>query len=615
MLARSSFATKIVPDYHKRDEAESVAGSGAGGRGPSLRAVLALSLAGVALAATMAMAALVTREATGRLETEVGTQLSEVAAHMAANLDQGLFERWRDIQIAATFDTLRSTSSSPTDKRGVLQGIQQTYSNYSIVGLVDAAGRVTGTSLGILEGVDVSNRDYFVAGQHGPYVSDVHEAMLLARAVQAKAREPLRLIDVAAPIKDATGGFAGVLVAHLNWSWAREMAEGLARSLKGHRAGSQILVLDKNGTVLLGPPDLQGKPLPDSVASSGQVSPDAGESRVDAWPDDGKIYVSAVAATTGYREYPGLGWRVVVRQRADRALAAVTALRWGIFIAGGIVALATGLIAWFLAGSIARPLGSIALAAEALGRDQPLPVLPDPVVREGRRITEALVASAKGIRRRETTQRLLIDELNHRVKNTLATVQSMAMQSFRDAGGEAEGARRTFEARLLALSAAHNVLTGECWRGADVREIIAEAIKPFDDGQGRIVYAGPVAYLSPQSALALSMLLHELATNAIKHGALSLQTGCIDIAWTIIVQRDASTFSLSWMERGGPPLRAPTRKGFGTRLLKRGLDAGNASEVEMQFTPEGLIYRASLTTNDSSVSGAFMSAAAEGCKS
>jgi two-component sensor histidine kinase len=557
------------------------------GSGPSIRAVLALSLGGIALAATLALATYVTRYATGRMEAEVGTQLAEVAGHMAGNLDQGMFERWRDIQIAASLDTIRSPSGTLVDKRAVLKSIQETYSNYSIVGLIDASGRVVATSLGVLEGADVSGRSYFTDSRDGPYVGDLHDAVLLAKLLPNQSREPLRLLDVAAPVRDGEGRFNGVVVAHLDWTWARELASSLARSLKGHRAGSEIIIVDKDGTVLLGPEPLRGKTLP----GDGEASP-AGDGHIGIGPDDGKVYLSATAATGGYREYPGLGWRVVVRQDASRALASVDELRRGILAAGGLVSLIAGLVAWLLAGRIARPMRNLASAAEALGRGETMPPIADPIVREGRCIADALAGASDGIRRRDATQRLLIDELNHRVKNTLATVQSMAVQSFRGIGEEAATPRRTFEARLLALSATHNILTEEGWHGADVRQLCAEAVRPFDDGRGRISPSGPAVYLRPQQALALSLALHELATNATKHGALSVDAGRVDVAWAVTTEDGASRLGVSWIERNGPAVRPPVRRGFGTRLLHRGLDDDRGPEIE--FAPEGFRYAASL---------------------
>ena len=168
----------------------------------------------------------------------------------------------------------------------------------------------------------------------------------------------------------------------------------------------------------------------------------------------------------------------------------------------------------------------------------------------------------------------------------------MAVQSFRGIGDEAADPRRTFEARLLALSATHNILTEESWHGADVRNLSAEAVRPFNDDRSRISCSGPTVYLRPQQALALSLALHELATNATKHGALSVDAGRVDIAWVVTIDDGVSRLRVSWIERGGPLVRIPTQRGFGTRLLHRGLDDDAGPEIE--FAPQGLRYIASL---------------------
>ena len=200
-------------------------------------------------------------------------------------------------------------------------------------------------------------------------------------------------------------------------------------------------------------------------------------------------------------------------------------------------------------------------------------------------------------RRAEERQRLLINELNHRVKNTLATVQSLAHQTFRE-GVVTRDARRQFTDRLLALSAAHNVLTRENWEGAELSDIVHEAARPYEDPQNaRIVMAGLTARLRPPVALAVSMALHELATNAVKYGALSTREGRIRIEWRLAPDRDGpggDTVELEWRETGGPAVEAPSparRTGFGSRLLTQGLAAELGAPAEVDYRPEGVVCR------------------------
>lgn len=195
------------------------------GPAPRLRVVLALGFGTVGFLATLPLSALVSHEASRPLEAEVGGQLAEIAGQMARGLDLGMFERWRDIQIASASDSLRDPGAGAAAKRAVMARLQTTYPAYSLIGLIDADGRVAVTSTGALEGADVSDRDYFRAGRERAFVGDVHPARLLqAPPGTAAAREPPRLLDLAAPVRATDGRVLGVLAAHLDWAWARDMA-------------------------------------------------------------------------------------------------------------------------------------------------------------------------------------------------------------------------------------------------------------------------------------------------------------------------------------------------------------------------------------------------------
>jgi two-component sensor histidine kinase len=183
----------------------------------------------------------------------------------------------------------------------------------------------------------------------------------------------------------------------------------------------------------------------------------------------------------------------------------------------------------------------------------------------------------------EQHQRLLINELNHRVKNTLASVQAIAFQTLRGDIPLAE-ARGRFEARLMALSGAHNLLTEENWVGASLERVVEDATEHLAGGSARFDIDGPPLRLAPRAALALAMALHELGTNAAKYGALSIDGGRVSISWTT----DEARLRLEWRESGGPPVEAPTRRGFGSRLIERGLEADLGGAAALHFDPAGL---------------------------
>jgi PAS domain S-box-containing protein len=184
--------------------------------------------------------------------------------------------------------------------------------------------------------------------------------------------------------------------------------------------------------------------------------------------------------------------------------------------------------------------------------------------------------------------RLMVNELNHRVKNSLATVQSMASQTFR-AAGSVEEAKDAFSMRLHALSLIHEMLTEVNWESADLREIALRTMSahlgPQTDQVS--VHGGPIR-LSPKAASSLAIGLNELATNAVKYGALSTGAGRVDVDWRLGQGPRGVELRLSWRECGGPPVTAPTRRGFGERLLRRGLPAELDGAVDLDFAPSGV---------------------------
>jgi PAS domain S-box-containing protein len=183
----------------------------------------------------------------------------------------------------------------------------------------------------------------------------------------------------------------------------------------------------------------------------------------------------------------------------------------------------------------------------------------------------------------EAHQQLLIDELNHRVKNTLAIVQSIARQSAKNATSPEDFAK-SFEGRLAALSAAQNLITAGLWRPTEIQRLISACLQPLAISQ-QIMIAGPAATLGTKTAVTMALALHELATNAVKYGALSVPEGRVEISWSVSEERE---LLLSWTEAGGPPVKSPIHKGFGMRMIERGLAAEFGGQVEISFEPGGL---------------------------
>ncbi|CAN7306264.1 PAS domain-containing protein [Phenylobacterium sp. LjRoot219] len=186
--------------------------------------------------------------------------------------------------------------------------------------------------------------------------------------------------------------------------------------------------------------------------------------------------------------------------------------------------------------------------------------------------------------------RLMVNELNHRVKNSLATVQAITAQTLRR-GEVPEAVRDALASRLIALAGAHDVLTDEKWSGAELSELAGQAAAPYISLSGTSPFEiqGPSVFLPPKTAIALALAFHELATNAAKYGALSAPGGSVRIAWRVERAAGGRELRLTWQESGGPQVRPPERTGFGTRLIQRGLASELQGQVSLDFRPTGLV--------------------------
>ncbi|MBL0406681.1 sensor histidine kinase [Microvirga aerilata] len=241
---------------------------------------------------------------------------------------------------------------------------------------------------------------------------------------------------------------------------------------------------------------------------------------------------------------------------------------------------------------LARGMLDLSLSAEALGRGEQIPATATSV-REVNQISRAMARASADLHERalaqETAarrQELLIHELNHRVKNTLATVQSLAWQVVRP-GVPPRIAQERFQERLLALSRTHNLLNETLWEGASLRTILEAEFQPFMAETPRIRLSGPDVYLPATHTVVLGMALHELTTNAAKYGALSAATGRVQVDWRVEGHGRGATLILDWCEMGGPPVQAQPRPGFGSRLLRQTITQELGGELSMRFEPEG----------------------------
>ena len=243
-------------------------------------------------------------------------------------------------------------------------------------------------------------------------------------------------------------------------------------------------------------------------------------------------------------------------------------------------------------GARDTPLGQLFLATMA-GRQAVKSETPSVVIRD-RWLAYRLFPLGNGIgvvfrditdRKRAEEQRdLLVRELNHRVNNLLATVRTIAIQTFA-ASGDGTQALKAFEARLLNLSHVHSALAQDSFTSAELRDLILASLQPYLEPLAEhFAIAGPAIRVGAKSAVALSMAFHELSTNAAKYGALSVPRGKVDISWNVENDR----FTCCWQERDGPPVSPPTRTGFGSVLIRRVLALQLKGDVVIDYCPQGL---------------------------
>lgn len=188
----------------------------------------------------------------------------------------------------------------------------------------------------------------------------------------------------------------------------------------------------------------------------------------------------------------------------------------------------------------------------------------------------------------EAAQVLIVRELNHRARNMMSVVQSIASQTFRNTE-PGEDAGEVFEARLVAMARAHGLVTSDAAAPLTLRDLVRKTVEPFDSDADRVVIIGPDVTVPRRSAITMALAIHELATNAVKYGALSEEDGRVVVRWAVTGDQDAERLSWTWREEGGPKVGTPTRRGFGSQLIEHSLAAELKGTVKLSYRSEGLL--------------------------
>jgi two-component sensor histidine kinase len=432
------------------------------------------------------------------------------------------------------------------------------------------------------------------AGGNAADTPHFREAMQLdrfavGRYTEAPAGSSTGYLPLALPIA-GEGGPAGVLLAQLDLGWLGERIRG-----RSFPAGSAMTVADRDGVILAREPQperfvgtsipedflpLVQASIPGTVALTSQdgtrrvigyyppaatgiglyvsagLSTEAAFAPINAWTR--RSVALAVLGTAGAFLLAGLLGNRLVRDPIRRLVKTVDAWRRGDESARTGISSNTGTELFALAHAIDRYMDELVLDRAAL-------------------------------RKAEARRELLFREMEHRIKNILATVQAVAKQTLR--GKAAPDGLQDLERRLAAMAETHRILLSESWQRADLRSTLEAALHPFGlIGGERLSLAGPLMEISARAALALSMVVHELGTNATKYGALSSNRGTVSVAWQLVPAEAGDRFVLNWVEADGPTVEEPAQWGFGSKLIRAALGSEFGAEVSLDFRPTGVVF-------------------------
>ncbi|WP_127091046.1 sensor domain-containing diguanylate cyclase [Aquabacter cavernae] len=374
-------------------------------------AMALVSLAGIAALAIVS-ASLSRTEMIRRITTDVTLS----AQMVATQLDDEMFERYADIRQLATMSPLSTLwTGDPAAVRIALDQLRDALPTYAWIGFAAPDGTVIAATGSLLEGVSVAQRPWFTGALAGPFVGDVHEALLLAKHLGlSRTGEPMRFVDVAFPIRNAGGQLVGVLGAHLGFDWAEDLRRG---ALQGSQ-DKEIWVLGSDGAVLLGP--RQATPLfaPERVAQMTRTKAGAFEEK-----RGGKDTLTAYAVADGKGDYPGLGWIVVAQQDASVAFAIPTRLGATILAIGMVVMLVSVLLTIWVSRRLSRPLAALTQAAGEIGRNPQVTMLPR--LRGSLEVIQ-VSGSLRALIRRLGSVELRFEEHAQRYEEDLAALRRLA---------------------------------------------------------------------------------------------------------------------------------------------------------------------------------------------
>lgn len=386
---------------------------------------LAVAFSALSILLTIILVEVIGLTATTQVKSNIGGSLAELALQTSDKLDRGMYERYREVQLMAQRQDLTSPGTSVEDKRMVLDARQETYHYYAWIGLVDPGGKVMVATRRMLEGADVSQRPWFRNALDGVNVGDVHEAVLLAKLLPNPSNEPKRFVDVAFPYADTSGKIQGVLGVHLSWEWAREVEQSVMEPIAARRK-VEAMIVGTDGTVLLGPPGLQGKKLEHASVLAARKG---GNGFAEEDWLDGRKYLVGYSKGKGFGSYPGLGWTVLVRQNVDDAYEPVRRIQRTVLGSGVGLALLFSLLGLIAARRISRPMQELAEEAQRVQRRESVQIpVSHAAYAEVRTLTGSLNALLSNLLQKESDLKELNLTLERRVEQRTRELEQALAQ-------------------------------------------------------------------------------------------------------------------------------------------------------------------------------------------
>ncbi|MGH8494425.1 MAG: sensor domain-containing diguanylate cyclase [Moraxellaceae bacterium] len=325
-------------------------------QGLRLKGALAASFGLMAAVLAGCLTIVIGQHASQNEQQTVRTRLASLAEVTVHVLDMGMYERMHDIVGMAGVQQLRENREQ-TDNRQLLESLQSGMPDYAWLGFADTQGRVLYATHGLLEGADVSALPWFEEGQQRLFLGDLRNDVLLAPLLPKRPDgQPWHFIDVAIPLLDQEGLPLGVLGAHLSWDWARGVENAVLTPAR-RQAGIEIFIVNSAGKVILAPDHVLDTRLPPLEK--------LGDTTALRWPD-GREYLTGLRVSHGFRDYPGLGWKVITRQPVEKAFASVRLLQTYIVATGIVLAVIFALLGMWLAHLISRPLVQLAHGADRI---------------------------------------------------------------------------------------------------------------------------------------------------------------------------------------------------------------------------------------------------------